>query len=110
MGFPTLNIRIPFPNPAVQGVFVVQVHGVADRPWPAVASLGSRPAVEQDGKLLLEVHLFDFEGDLYGRMVRVEFLQRLREERDYPDLESLTRQIGLDARQAREHLGIASRD
>jgi len=110
LGFPTLNIRIPFPNPAVQGVFVVQVHGVADRPWPAVASLGSRPAVEQDGKLLLEVHLFDFEGDLYGRMVRVEFLQRLREERDYPDLESLTRQIGLDARQAREHLGIASRD
>jgi riboflavin kinase/FMN adenylyltransferase len=110
LGFPTLNIRIPFPNPAVQGVFVVQVHGVADHPWPAVASLGSRPAVEQEGKLLLEVHLFDFEGDLYGRTVRVEFLRRLREERNYPDLESLTRQIGLDAQQAREHLGISSRD
>ena len=54
LGFPTLNLRLPFANPALDGIFVVQVHGVADRPWPAVASLGRRPAVEQDGKLLLE--------------------------------------------------------
>jgi riboflavin kinase/FMN adenylyltransferase len=101
LGFPTLNIRIPFARPAVHGVFVVQVHGVAGRPWPAVASLGTRPAVEREGKLLLEVHLFDFKGDLYGRMLRVEFLQRLREERHYDSLEALTAQIDLDARQAR---------
>ncbi len=102
LGFPTLNIRIPFARPAVQGVFVVQVHGVADHPWPAVASLGTRPAVERDGRLLLEVHLFDFAGDLYGRMLRVEFLQRLRAERHFEDLAALTAQIDLDAGQARE--------
>jgi riboflavin kinase/FMN adenylyltransferase len=103
LGFPTLNIRIPFARPAVAGVFVVQVHGVADAPMPAVASLGTRPAVERDGKLLLEVHLFDFSGDLYGRLVRVEFLRRLREERSFDSLAALTAQIDLDARQARAH-------
>ncbi len=101
LGFPTLNIRLNFDHPAVAGVFVVQVHGVCERPWPAVASLGTRPAVERDGKLLLEVHLFDFSGDLYGKRVRVEFLQRLREERHYDSLEALTAQIDLDAREAR---------
>ncbi|MFP5459957.1 MAG: bifunctional riboflavin kinase/FAD synthetase [Gammaproteobacteria bacterium] len=102
IGFPTLNIRIPFARPAVHGVFVVQVHGVGEAPWPAVASLGTRPAVERDGKLLLEVHLFDFSGDLYGRLLRVEFLQRLREERHYDGLEALTAQIRLDAQDARD--------
>jgi len=102
LGFPTLNVRLNFDHPAVAGVFVVQVHGIADRPWPAVASLGTRPAVERNGKLLLEVHLFDFSGDLYGKLVRVEFLQRLREERHYDSLEALTAQIDLDARQARD--------
>ncbi len=103
LGYPTLNIRIPFARPAVAGVFVVQVHGVADAPLPAVASLGTRPAVERDGKLLLEVHLFDFSGDLYGRLVRVEFLRRLREERAFDSLAALTAQIDLDAREARAH-------
>ena len=102
LGFPTLNIRLNFDHPAVAGVFVVQVHGVNDQPWPAVASLGTRPAVERNGKLLLEVHLFDYSGDLYGKLVRVEFLQRLREERHYDSLEALTTQIDLDARQARD--------
>ena len=110
LGFPTLNIRIAFPNPAVRGVFVVQVHGIGAKPWPAVASLGSRPAVEAQGKLLLEVHLLDYQGDLYGRMVRVEFLRRLREERDYPELELLTRQIREDTQQARKHFGIAAQN
>jgi riboflavin kinase/FMN adenylyltransferase len=107
LGFPTLNIRIPFANPSLDGVFVVQVHGVGERPWPGVASLGRRPAVEEDGKLLLEVHLFDFSGDLYGKLVRVEFLRRLREERNYDSLELLTAQIRHDAHNAREHFGIA---
>lgn len=106
LGFPTLNIRIPFANPAVGGVFAVQVHGVDERPWPGVASLGRRPAVEADGKLLLEVHLFDFSGDLYGRLVRVEFMRRLREERNFPNLDLLTAQIRRDAQQARAHLGL----
>ncbi len=108
LGFPTLNIRIPFANPSLDGVFVVQVHGVGERPWPGVASLGRRPAVEAEGKLLLEVHLFDFSGDLYGKLVRVEFLRRLREERHYDSLELLTAQIRRDARDAREFFGISN--
>ncbi len=106
LGFPTLNIRIPFANPSLDGVFVVQVHGVGEKPWPGVASLGRRPAVEADGKLLLEVHLFDFSADLYGKLVRVEFLRRLREERNYDRLELLTAQIRRDAQQARSHFGL----
>ena len=107
LGFPTLNIRIPFANPSLDGVFVVRVHGVAETPLPGVASLGRRPAVESDGKLLLEVHLFDFSGDLYGKLVRVEFLRRLREERHYESLELLTAQIRRDAQEARAHFGLA---
>ena len=101
LGFPTLNLRVPFSRPAVAGVFVVQVHGIQDRPMSAVASLGTRPAVEREGKLLLEVHLFDFSGDLYGRLVRVEFLHRLREERGFDSLQALTAQIDRDALDAR---------
>jgi riboflavin kinase/FMN adenylyltransferase len=109
LGFPTLNLRLPFGNPALDGIFVVQVHGIADQPWPAVASLGRRPAVEQEGKLLLEVHLFDWTGDLYGRLVRVEFMKRLREERHYDSLDALTAQIDIDAQQARDFFRLPPR-
>lgn len=102
LGFPTLNIRIPFARPAVHGIFVVQVHGVDRRPWPGVASLGNRPAVETDGKPLLEVHLLDYSGDLYGSLLRVEFLERLRGERPFDTLDALTAQIAIDAQQARD--------
>lgn len=67
---------------------------------PAVASLGTRPTV--DGKeLLLEVHVFDFDGDLYGRHIEVEFVQRLREERKFESLDVLVAQMHDDARRAR---------
>jgi len=106
LGFPTLNIRIPFDNPAIAGIFIVQVHGLAERPLPAVASLGTRPAVESDGRLLLEVHVFDFNASVYGSLVRVEILSRLREERHYENLDLLVEQIHRDARAARDHFGI----
>ncbi len=102
IGFPTLNLRIAHKRPAASGIFVVQVHGLAERPWPAVASLGVRPTVEDNGRVLLEVHLFDFSGDCYGKLIRVEFLKKLRDEAKYDDLDSLTRAIDADARAARE--------
>jgi riboflavin kinase/FMN adenylyltransferase len=101
IGFPTLNLRVPFERPALSGIFVVQVRGLDERPLPGVASLGTRPAVESDGRLLLEVHVFDFSAQVYGRTVCVEFLQRLRDEAHYPTLELLTAQIQRDADQAR---------
>ena len=65
------------------------------------ASLGVRPTVEDNGRVLLEVHLFDFAADCYGKLVRVEFLKKLRNEEKYDDLQSLTHAIEADARHAR---------
>ncbi len=103
IGFPTLNVGMPFKRPALTGVFVVQTHGLADKPLPGVASLGVRPAVESDGSYLLEVHLFDFDRDVYGKTVSVEFLKKLRDEENYDSLELLTEQIDKDALNARAY-------
>ncbi len=103
IGFPTLNLRVAHKRPAASGIFVVQVHGLGERPRPAVASLGVRPTVEDNGRVLLEVHLFDFSGDCYGKLIRVEFLKKLRDEAKYDDLDSLTRAIDADARAARDY-------
>ncbi len=100
LGFPTLNLRVTH-RPALQGIFVVQVHGLADHPLPAVASLGVRPTVEDAGRMLLEVHVFDYDRACYGTLVRVEFLQKLRDEEKYVDLDTLTAAIHRDAEQAR---------
>ena len=101
IGFPTLNLKIAHRRPAVSGIFVVQVHGIAEHPLPAVASLGVRPTVEDNGRVLLEVHLFDFNANCYGKLIRVEFLKKLRDEEKYDDLETLTQAIDNDARAAR---------
>jgi riboflavin kinase/FMN adenylyltransferase len=100
LGFPTLNLRVTH-RPALCGIFVVQVHGLADHPLPAVASLGVRPTVEDAGRMLLEVHVFDYDRPAYGKLVRVEFLAKLRDEEKYVDLPTLTAAIERDALQAR---------
>jgi riboflavin kinase/FMN adenylyltransferase len=100
LGFPTLNLRVVH-RPALSGIFVVQVHGLAEHPLPAVASLGVRPTVEDAGRMLLEVHIFDFQQSCYGKLVRVEFLAKLRDEEKYEDLATLTAAIDRDAAQAR---------
>ena len=100
LGFPTANLRFGGKTPALQGIFATWVHGVADRPWPSVSSFGTRPTV---GGLepLLEAHLFDFDGDLYGRRIEVEFVTRLRHEEKFDDLPSMVEQIRRDAYLAR---------
>lgn len=103
IGFPTLNLRIAHKRPALSGIFVVQVHGLSEHPLPAVASLGVRPTVEDNGRVLLEVHLFDYAAQCYGKLIRVEFLQKLHEEKKYEDLDTLTRAIDADARAARDY-------
>ncbi len=99
LGFPTANLRFP-KKPALQGIYATWVHGVGDAPWPSVSSFGTRPTV--DGiEPLLESHLFDFSGDLYGRHLRVEFVAKLRDEERFDSLEALTRQMRQDAESAR---------
>lgn len=108
LGFPTLNVRIPFARPALHGVFVVRVHGLRDKPLEGVASLGTRPAVEHDGRLLLETHLFDFDDTVYGRLTDIEFVAKLRDERDFDSLDALRAQIERDAQAARAYFATDS--
>ena len=85
------------------------VHGVGERPWPSVSSFGTRPTV--DGvEPLLEAHLFDFDGDLYGRRIEVEFVAKLRDEVKFPDLPALAAQMHRDAEQARAILTASTDD
>ncbi|MET3130492.1 riboflavin kinase/FMN adenylyltransferase [Oxalobacteraceae bacterium GrIS 1.11] len=102
LGYPTLNLRVPH-RPALAGIFVVQVHGLTEQALPAVASLGVRPSVDDSGRVLLEVHVFDYAQACYGKVVRVEFLQKLRDEEKFPDLPTLTEAIARDAMQARAY-------
>ena len=102
LGFPTANLRFP-KTPALSGIYATWVHGVGDRPHASVSSFGTRPTV-QGVEPLLEAHLFDFDGDLYGRHIEVEFVAKLRDELKFPDLPSLTEQMHRDADDAREIL------
>ncbi|HET6396334.1 MAG TPA: bifunctional riboflavin kinase/FAD synthetase, partial [Pseudoxanthomonas sp.] len=102
LGYPTANLRFP-KTPALSGIYATRVHGVGERPWPSVSSFGTRPTV-QGVEPLLEAHLFDFSGDLYGRHIEVEFVARLRDEEKFPDLPALTEQMHRDALQARRVL------
>jgi riboflavin kinase/FMN adenylyltransferase len=100
LGFPTLNLRVTH-RPALSGIFVVRVHGLAVHPLPAVASVGVRPTVDDSGRVLLEVHLFDHDASCYGKLVQVEFLEKIRDEEKYDDLAALTAAIENDAARAR---------
>jgi riboflavin kinase / FMN adenylyltransferase len=108
IGFPTLNLRVAHKRPALSGIYVVQVHGLADGPLPGVASFGVRPTVEDSGRVLLETHLFDYAQPCYGKLIRVEFLKKLRDEEKYIDLPTLTAAIERDADRARAY--FAQRD
>ncbi|MES5815745.1 bifunctional riboflavin kinase/FAD synthetase [Pseudoxanthomonas sp. Soil82] len=106
LGYPTANLRFP-KTPALSGIYATWVHGAGLQPLPSVASFGTRPTV--DGvEPLLEAHLFDFAGDLYGRHLQVEFVAKLRDEEKFADLESLTVQMHRDAAQARRILAGAT--
>jgi len=100
LGFPTANLRFGRKTPALSGIFAARVHGIGTQPWPAVASFGTRPTI--DGiEPLLEAHLFDFDGDLYGRRIEIEFVARLRDEEKFADLPALVAQMHRDAVGAR---------
>jgi riboflavin kinase / FMN adenylyltransferase len=103
LGYPTANLRFAGKVPALRGIYATWVHGIRDEPMPSVSSFGTRPTV--DGKEpLLEAHLFDFDGDLYGRHIEVEFVAKLRDEEKFPDLPTLVAQMDRDAAEARRIL------
>ncbi len=106
LGYPTANLRVGRRRPPLTGVYAVRVLGIGAA-RDAVASLGTRPTV--NGKeMRLEVHIFDFDEDIYGRRIQVEFIARLREERRFESVELMTRQLHQDAAKARKMLAGAS--
>ncbi len=104
LGFPTANLRFGGHQPTLTGIHATWVHGMDGAPWPSVSSIGTRPTVG-GVEPLLETHLFDFDGDLYGRHIEVEFVAKLRDEVKFDDLDALVAQMHRDAADARAVLG-----
>ena len=103
LNMPTLNMRVTPRCAARSGIYVVRVHGLGPESLPGVASLGVRPTVEDDGRILLETHLFDINIDAYGKLICVELLKHLRDEEKFPDLPTLTAAMHADAQHARAY-------
>ncbi len=103
IGFPTLNLRMAPQNPVINGIFVTRVHGLSDQPLPSVSCIGTRPTVDDSGKRLLETHILDFQQDCYGKLVKVEFLKKLRDNRKFDNLDALTTAIQDDVAQTRAY-------
>ena len=108
LGFPTANLRLMRRKSPAWGVLAVRVHGIEARALDGVASLGTRPTVNGN-EPLLEVHVFDFSGDLYGRLIEVEFVAKLRDEVKFESLDAMVVQMKVDAAQARDVLAKVDR-
>ncbi len=108
LGFPTANLRLMRRKPPVWGISAVWVHGIDSRPLPGVASLGTRPTVN-GVEPLLEAHVFDFSGDLYGRAIEVEFVAKLRDEVKFESLDAMMVQMKIDGARARDLLSKVDR-
>ncbi len=103
IGFPTANLFLHRKAVPVQGVYVVLVHGLGEIPIEGVANVGNRPTIDGT-RSLLEVHLFNFNRDIYGQHIYVEFIHKLRDEIRYPNFDLLRQQILKDAEEAKAYL------
>ena len=102
LNVPTANIRLQRYRAALEGVYCVTVEGVGDSVRQGIANIGVRPTV--DGKEpLLEVHVFDYAGNLYGELIKVTFKQKLRDEQAFESIDALKNQIAADLEQARDY-------
>jgi riboflavin kinase / FMN adenylyltransferase len=104
IGVPTANIAPDIELPVAPGIYAVTLAVEGGAAQPAVASLGVNPTFVEAGQLVLEVHVLDWDGDLYDRRVRTTFVARLREERKFDSVDALVAQIRRDIDQARAAL------
>jgi riboflavin kinase/FMN adenylyltransferase len=105
LGYPTANLALQRKVVPLWGIFAVRVSGAGLVDHPAVSSLGTRPTVNGTDPLL-EVHLFDYDGSLYGQHLGVDFVARLRDEQKFESLDALVEQMHRDAAAARAILNI----
>jgi len=103
LGYPTANVNLNRKQSAVMGIFAVRVTGADWGPLDAVASIGTRPTFG-GVKPLLEVHIFDFDRDIYGEYIHVDFIGRLRSEEKFDDVDELVEQMHRDSELAKEIL------
>lgn len=103
LGFPTANVNLRRRQSPVMGIFAARVRGLHREPLDAVASVGTRPTFGGT-KPLLEVHIFDFDEEIYGAYIQVDFIARLRSEEKFVDAEHLVAQMHRDTARAREIL------
>ena len=104
LGYPTANVDLRRRQSAVMGIYAVRVQLQDDRVMDAVASVGTRPTFEDGNKPLLEVHIFDFDEDIYGEYIHVDFIARLRSEKKYESVHELVAQMHRDADNAKSIL------
>ena len=105
LGIPTANIALRRRVSPLAGIYAVRVHGLGLSPLFGAANVGTRPAVNGTDNRI-EVHILDFDGDIYGRRIHVEFCAKLRDETNFPSLEALTVAIQKDIRDTRDYFGI----
>ena len=104
LGTPTANIRLQRYKAAIEGVYSVTIEGIGDHMYNGIANIGVRPTV--DGKEpLLEVHVFDFDGDLYGQLLTIRFQRKLRDEQAFDSIDALKVQIDRDIEIAKNWFG-----
>ena len=108
LGFPTANIFLHRKVSPLQGIYVVELYGLDDEPLAGVASIGTRPTVDDSSRTILEVHLFDFNQDIYGKHVQVSFLHKIRDEKKFNSLEILKAKIQQDVEVARTYFAQGS--
>jgi riboflavin kinase / FMN adenylyltransferase len=100
LGFPTANLCPDNELVPPAGVYATMV-GIDGVVWPSITNIGMRPTFGDADRPVIEAHIFDFNRDLYGRTLRLSFVQRLRDERAFPDVDALRAQIDADCRSAR---------
>jgi len=105
-GVPTANIRMTHNNFPLSGIYCVQVERSNGARYQGVASLGTRPTMGSGGQCILEVNLFNFDGNLYGECLHVTFLHFLREEENFSSVDVLIQQIFLDIKQTKSYFNI----
>jgi len=99
-GFPTINLLPSWHLPPVSGIFAVTVDGIGESTLAGAGYIGRRPILKDD-RLVVEVHLLDFSGDVYGERVRINFHQKIRDDRHFDNADQLKQQMAKDLKQTR---------